>query len=96
MPLHTIQTTEYECSRCGYLWIGRKNGEERKILPNFCPKCKTWMWNIPRKYDMDQSWRYSEIQRFSRDHNEGESMESFFKRTKKDRTPYPCKYSERD
>ena len=29
MPRHLIQTLEYECSRCGWMWIGRRNGREK-------------------------------------------------------------------
>jgi ribosomal protein L33 len=89
--VYNVQTTEFECSRCGYRWIGRKNGKERKELPRFCPKCKTWMWNMQRKNDMFRYWREEERQRYILDSKEGEKLEAFFERTKKDRTPFPYK-----
>ena len=51
MPRHLIQTLEYECSRCGWMWIGRRNGREKYTKgqqPRFCPKCKTYLWDVKR------------------------------------------------
>lgn len=48
MPMYQIRTTEYECNRCGYKWIERRNGMERKSLPRFCRKCKSYLWNTER------------------------------------------------
>ncbi|MPZ07386.1 MAG: hypothetical protein GEU26_13405 [Nitrososphaeraceae archaeon] len=38
MPMRKIQTIEYECNRCGYKWIERRNGRERRKedLPSYC------------------------------------------------------------
>jgi len=52
MPEHKIKVIEYECSRCGWKWIARKNGKDKPRRPSFCPNCKTWMWDIERKNDM--------------------------------------------
>ena len=84
MPVHDVQTTEYECSRCEYNYVGRKNGKERKGPPRFCPKCKTWIWNISRKNDMFRNWREEEFRRYMRNQKEGESKEAYLKRTKSD------------
>lgn len=48
MPMRQIQTTEYECNRCGYKWIERRNGREKKDLPRYCRKCKSYLWNTVR------------------------------------------------
>jgi DNA-directed RNA polymerase subunit M/transcription elongation factor TFIIS len=51
MPMHKIQTIEYECNRCGYKWIERRNGQERRKeegLPSYCRKCKSYLWNTER------------------------------------------------
>ncbi|MFL6345003.1 MAG: hypothetical protein ACJ71A_06115, partial [Nitrososphaeraceae archaeon] len=50
MPYQIIKTTEYECIRCGYKWITRKNGVDSNPnkLPRFCPFCKTSLWNQER------------------------------------------------
>lgn len=44
MPIHRIQTSEYECRRCGYKWINRTNGIDGPI-PRKCAKCKRIGWN---------------------------------------------------
>ena len=45
MPFKTIKTREYQCIRCEYRWIRRKNGKENRRMPKFCPECKTRLWN---------------------------------------------------
>ena len=44
MPIHDIQTKEYECSWCCYKWTNRFNGKDGPI-PNNCAKCKRSNWN---------------------------------------------------
>jgi DNA-directed RNA polymerase subunit RPC12/RpoP len=50
VPFQTIKTREYECIRCGYKWITRKNGVDKRKLPRFCPYCKSSLWNEDRVY----------------------------------------------
>ncbi|MGB7953086.1 MAG: hypothetical protein WCF23_03825 [Candidatus Nitrosopolaris sp.] len=57
MPQQGIKTIEYKCSRCEWKWIARKNGKD-KPKPSFCPGCKTWMWDIERKNDMNKFYRW--------------------------------------
>jgi len=61
MPEQEIKVIEYECSRCSYKWIARKNGKDKPKKPSFCPKCKTWMWDIERKNDMSSFHRWQII-----------------------------------
>jgi DNA-directed RNA polymerase subunit RPC12/RpoP len=51
MGQQKTEVTEYNCERCEYKWIARRNGKD-KDKPNHCPKCKTWMWNMPRQKNM--------------------------------------------
>ena len=44
MPIHTIETQEYECVHCGYKWVNRVNGKDGSI-PQRCAKCKRYYWN---------------------------------------------------
>lgn len=48
MPIHNIQTNEYECGYCGWRWINRKNGKDGPI-PKCCANCKRTNWNDPRE-----------------------------------------------
>jgi DNA-directed RNA polymerase subunit RPC12/RpoP len=34
----------YVCQRCGHQWVPRKAEQ-----PRVCPKCKTYLWDRPRK-----------------------------------------------
>jgi hypothetical protein len=47
MPYRIVETKEYECIRCKYKWINRKNGDE-KPAPKYCPSCKSSLWNNER------------------------------------------------
>lgn len=47
MPHTIVQAKEYECSRCEYKWINRRNGEERP-QPKYCPSCKSSLWDTER------------------------------------------------
>ena len=44
MPIHKIETQEYECVLCGYKWVNRVNGKDGSI-PQRCAKCKRYYWN---------------------------------------------------
>jgi hypothetical protein len=44
MPILKIETSEYECSHCGYKWTNRVNGQDGPI-PSRCAKCKRTGWN---------------------------------------------------
>lgn len=35
-----IQVPQWECKRCGHVWIGR-----RKDKPTKCPKCNSGYWD---------------------------------------------------
>ena len=45
MARKEIKVLQYECERCGHLWIPR----EKNVEPKVCPKCKTPYWDTPRK-----------------------------------------------
>jgi hypothetical protein len=55
LPIHDIQTTEYECGHCGYKWINRINGKDG-LIPKNCARCKRSNWNNP-----DDIMTYEEI-----------------------------------
>lgn len=38
---------EYHCSRCGHDWHGRLDPE-----PKRCAKCRSPLWNAPRRYQV--------------------------------------------
>lgn len=44
MPVNIVQLNEYECIKCHYKWINRKNGQD-KPLSKRCPKCKQLDWD---------------------------------------------------
>lgn len=46
MPIHNIETEEYECGHCGHKWINRRNGKNGPI-PKKCANCKRSNWNDP-------------------------------------------------
>ncbi|MGH9983830.1 MAG: hypothetical protein ACRD8W_07735 [Nitrososphaeraceae archaeon] len=48
MPIHNIETKEYECGHCGYRWTNRINGNDSPI-PKKCAKCKRTNWNDPNE-----------------------------------------------
>ena len=33
-----------ECMKCGHIWIPRSDK-----LPDVCPKCKRYEWNVPEE-----------------------------------------------
>lgn len=45
MARKEITVLQYECERCGHLWIPR----ELDVEPKVCPKCKSPYWDTPRK-----------------------------------------------
>ena len=49
MGISTVQTTEYKCERCGWKWTRRINGKDLEDNPDKCARCKTPLWNNPRK-----------------------------------------------
>lgn len=34
----------WECLRCGWKWVNRKQQK-----PYICPKCKSYLWNVPKE-----------------------------------------------
>jgi predicted Zn-ribbon and HTH transcriptional regulator len=42
---------ECKCRRCGYKWNPR--GEEK---PRYCAKCKSSLWDRPRKQTPHDAW----------------------------------------
>jgi hypothetical protein len=44
MPSRKVMATEYQCAKCGYRWINRRNGKEGS-KPKRCAKCKKWDWD---------------------------------------------------
>jgi hypothetical protein len=49
MGVSTVQTQEYKCERCGWKWTRRINGKDLVGNPGKCARCKTPLWNYPRK-----------------------------------------------
>ena len=49
MPINIIQVKEYECIKCGYKWINRKNGQNQPV-PKRCAKCKQLDWSEGKGY----------------------------------------------
>jgi hypothetical protein len=52
LGIEIVETKEYTCERCAWKWVSRHNGKDRENDPIGCAKCKTDLWNIPRKNDM--------------------------------------------
>jgi len=52
MAVNTVNTKEYTCERCGWKWVRRINGRDLEDEPAKCAKCKTNLWNRPRRNDM--------------------------------------------
>jgi len=40
-----IKREGFKCERCGHSWIPHNI----KDKPKYCPKCKSHLWNKPRK-----------------------------------------------
>ena len=57
MPINVVEVTEYECIKCGYKWINRKNGQDQP-LPKRCAKCKQLDWNEGKDYISRKESRY--------------------------------------
>jgi len=49
MPI--VEVKAYKCSRCGHVWLPRKDWEGE--LPAVCPKCKSPYWNRPKKKEVE-------------------------------------------
>lgn len=43
-----IKLSGFECFRCGHKWFSRSKCLKYKI-PRLCPKCKSYLWDRPRK-----------------------------------------------
>jgi len=54
----TIEAIEYECERCHYKWISRKE----KPKPKRCSKCKTTGWDVLRMSYREKTLRKRIIQ----------------------------------
>lgn len=57
MPVTIVQVKEYECVKCGYKWINRKNGQDKPI-PNRCAKCKQLDWDKGNISKKESQYRY--------------------------------------
>jgi DNA-directed RNA polymerase subunit M/transcription elongation factor TFIIS len=44
MPIQTVETILCTCTRCGHQWQPRQED-----VPETCPKCKSALWNKPKK-----------------------------------------------
>jgi hypothetical protein len=49
LPIHKIETNEYECRRCNYKWVNRINGIDGDV-PLRCARCKLTTWNKISNY----------------------------------------------
>jgi predicted Zn-ribbon and HTH transcriptional regulator len=47
-----VTVTEYECNRCNWKFIRRKNGKDMPA-PKYCPHCKSNPWDAKRVYTHD-------------------------------------------
>lgn len=54
MPQRLIEAIEYECERCGYKWINRRE----KPKPRYCAKCKHPKWDSTRMSRYEKALRY--------------------------------------
>ena len=52
MAIVTVQA--YECERCHYRWTPRDTPVSNNVTsqPKVCPKCKSPLWNKPRKLNI--------------------------------------------
>ena len=57
MPESLVQVKEYECMKCGYKWINRKNGKEEP-RPLRCAKCKSAYWDKDWISKKESRYRY--------------------------------------
>lgn len=57
MPVNIIQVHEYECIKCGYKWINRKNGQNGPT-PVRCAKCKQMDWDKGNISKKESRYRY--------------------------------------
>ena len=57
MAIVTVQA--YECERCHYRWTPRDTPVSNHITgqPKVCPKCKSPLWNKPRKLNIALKYR---------------------------------------
>ena len=56
MPVNIVQVREYECIKCGYKWINRKNGQDQPV-PKRCAKCKQ-DWDRENISKKESRYRY--------------------------------------
>ena len=54
---------EYQCTRCNYKFISRRNGKNMPA-PRYCPHCKSDLWNEKRRYDTWATEREKEMRKF--------------------------------
>ena len=53
-----INIEGYHCERCGYRWCSRKgSGQWGDEDPRTCPKCRSELWNQPRKIKVSEERR---------------------------------------
>src|SRR5918995_3797064 len=57
MPVNIVQVKEYECIKCGYKWINRKNGKDG-FYPERCAKCKQLDWDKGNISKKESRYRY--------------------------------------
>jgi hypothetical protein len=57
MPVNLIQIREYECVKCGYKWINRKNGKDGSI-PDRCAKCKQLDWDKGNRSNREKRYQH--------------------------------------
>lgn len=56
MPVNIVQVKEYECIKCGYKWVNRKNGQDQPV-PKRCAKCKQY-WDKENISKKESRYRY--------------------------------------
>ena len=53
-----IHVEGYLCERCGYRWCGRDgSGRWADEDPKTCPKCRSELWNLPRRIKVSDDRR---------------------------------------
>lgn len=45
-----ITIEKLECNRCHHSWWPRINNQDKTVIPEVCPKCKSRYWNKERVF----------------------------------------------
>lgn len=56
----------FKCLRCGYEWIPRKHSKKIGEAPKLCPKCRTYLWNKPKRSDKDKAISNRDVKKIAK------------------------------